>query len=96
MTSYTSHRFLLLPIIVFLTAVSFTTGRRIVRTSNKAGKSGAQTSFPYLYANKNDLNASYPVIEYIAPTTARQLENDRPDFLYDQNQGYRIVVFVSF
>jgi hypothetical protein len=95
MATYTSHRFLFLPFIVLLSAVSFTAARRIVRTSTKAGISGAQTSFPYLYATKNDLNASYPVIEYIAPTAAKQLENDRPSFLYDPNQGYRIVVFVS-
>jgi hypothetical protein len=95
MTTYRSHRFSLLPLVVILLLASLAVARRVVRTSNQAGKSGAQASFPYLYATKSDLNASFPVIEYIAPTSARQLENDRPNFLYDPNQGYRIVVFVS-
>ena len=95
MASYRSHPLGLIPLLVLALVISFASAKRIVRVNNKAGINGAQASFPYMYATKNDLNASYPVIEYIAPTTAKKLENDRPDFLYDKNQGYRIVEFVS-
>lgn len=52
-----------------------------------------QNSFPYLYASRSNHNASFPVIEYFAPTGRKQLENDKPAFLYGDKQGYRIVEF---
>lgn len=48
-------------------------------------------SFPYLYATKEDPNASFPVIDYIAPVDLKG--PDRPAFLYDTDQSYRIVEF---
>jgi thiol:disulfide interchange protein len=52
---------------------------------------GALDSFPYLYATRSNYSASFPVIEYIAPTEASKLNDDRPDFLYDKNQPARII-----
>lgn len=54
--------------------------------------------YPYLYATPTDKDASYPVIEHLAPQDRGELIDpdimDRPDFLYDpQNQGYRVVEF---
>jgi thiol-disulfide isomerase/thioredoxin len=53
----------------------------------------AQSSFPYIYASRTNHNASFPVIEYFAPTGKKQLDNDKPAFLYSEKEGYRIVVF---
>jgi hypothetical protein len=50
-------------------------------------------SFPYLYATVSNLNASFPVIEYLAPTNLNKRDDDRPDFLYDTNQPARIINF---
>jgi hypothetical protein len=52
-------------------------------------------SFPYIYATRNNHNASFPVIEYFAPT-GRALDHDKPAFLYNKDQGYRIVVFYGY
>jgi hypothetical protein len=93
MSTHNTTYWLLLVIAIAL-SISSTSARRVTR-GQKAGKSSEPVSFPYLYATRNDLNASYPVLEYIAPTNQKQLENDKPNFLYDQRQGYRIVVFVS-
>lgn len=50
-------------------------------------------SFPYLYASRKNFNASFPVIEHFAPSGKKNLVSDKPDFLYKEDQGYRIVVF---
>jgi len=51
---------------------------------------------PYLYAQPDDPNASFPVIDHLSPQD-RGLDPDlvdRPDFLYHhESQGYRIVEF---
>jgi hypothetical protein len=92
-TTYTKHWFFVLILVVL--CLSSTSGKRLIR-AKRGEKKGESISFPYLYADRNNLNASYPVVEYIAPTTAKQLENDMPYFLYDPRQGYRVVVFVSY
>lgn len=51
----------------------------------------AADSFPYLYATRSNSNASFPVVEYIAPMDKLRLNDDRPDFLYDKNQPARII-----
>lgn len=60
----------------------------------RAGKAvTSQDSFPYLYATRTNHSASFPVIEYLAPTEKDRLNNDEPDFLYDTNQPARIINF---
>jgi hypothetical protein len=51
------------------------------------------TGFPYMYATERNPNASYPVIDHIAPEDRRERDVQKPAFLYDPNQGYRIVNF---
>jgi len=51
--------------------------------------------YPFLYATKDNLNASFPVIEHLSPEY-RGLDKDaidRPDFLYAPVDTYRIVEF---
>jgi Erv1 / Alr family/Thioredoxin len=52
-------------------------------------------SFPYLYATRTNSNASFPVVEYFAPTGNKNLDANKPAFLYDEHQGYRIVNFYA-
>jgi hypothetical protein len=92
MDTYKSLTFLLLLIAALLTCRPTRAGR-IIRGFRK-NKANDAASFPYLYATRTDLNASFPVVEYIAPTRQKDLENDRPSFLYAKRQGFRIVVFV--
>lgn len=65
-----------------------------VRTGVLAAKAVTkQDSFPYLYATRSNHSASFPVIEYIAPSEKGKLNDDEPDFLYNTNQPARIVNF---
>jgi hypothetical protein len=61
------------------------------RIVSVAAGGDATDSFPYLYATRSNYNASFPVIEYIAPTENSKLNDDRPAFLYDKNQPARII-----
>jgi hypothetical protein len=54
---------------------------------------GAKDSFPYLYATKNNPDASAPVIDHIAPIGKKELMSQKPDFLYKDIDRYRIVNF---
>jgi hypothetical protein len=94
--SMSNHRSqtLLLLLIAAILSVCPTRAGRIIRGFRKP-KINDVASFPYLYATRTDLNASFPVVEYIAPPRQKDLENDRPAFLYANRQGLRIVVFVS-
>lgn len=78
---------LLLALLASTIVAAFPASARKVETHD------ASSSFPYIYATRKNQNASFPVIEYIAPTGQKNLDNDKPPFLYRQNQGYRIVEF---
>ena len=95
MGSYKLHTFLLLLITLLIELCPSRAGRTIRNFRKVKAKDNDPASFPYLYATRTDLNASFPVVEHIAPARKRDLEDDRPSFLYAKRQGFRIVVFVS-
>lgn len=74
-------------LMLLLLAVNFVSG------AAAKGKADDANSFPYLYATRTNVNASFPVIEHFAPTGKKHLENNKPNFLYKGDQGYRIVNF---
>lgn len=53
----------------------------------------AKESFPYLYATKDDPDASAPVVDHIAPTGRKEVLHQKPGFLYRDLDHYRIVNF---
>jgi hypothetical protein len=89
------YNVLLFLIALFIAVTPIKAGRVFRGGRVMKGKNNDPASFPYLYATRTDYNASFPVVEYIAPARQKDLENDRPGFLYGPRQGFRIVVFVS-
>jgi thiol-disulfide isomerase/thioredoxin len=67
----------------------------LLQTTSVLAQGSSSKSFPYLYATLDDPNASYPVIDHLSPPH-RGLDKDtedRPAFLYDPDNGYRIVEY---
>lgn len=88
------------------TGITATTDSRLEQQQQPHTDDSHLTSrnFPYIYGIQNNPNHSFPVQEYLALShrpgvvpphedEGEFLDDDRPDFLFDENQGYRLVEF---
>lgn len=52
-----------------------------------------EVSFPYVFAELHNVEASEPIIEHMVADTISDFNEDKPAFLYDDHQPNRLVLF---